>query len=194
MQTINEVKQNTVENLSKDFEVRGNDWHQGVAKDFLKELDNRQRELGINKNKARAAVKAFWQGNFPEALKLIWGNKVITDKQNSDAGYKTTITYTISGWGTYTEVYEHTSAAYLHKIDLSLEQDENPDYALKAVYHCYVSKRGTDFAGQYKSEDAAAWRSRNVATIYNFLFVGFEGRDLSISIGREHCFCKNKIS
>ena len=56
MQTINEVKQNTVENLSKDFEVRGNDWHQGVAKDFLKALDNRQRELGINKNKARVAV------------------------------------------------------------------------------------------------------------------------------------------
>ena len=64
MQSINEAKRIT-EKLSSDFEVQGNDWRTEETKKFLKRLDVRQAELGITKEKARDAVKAFWSGNFP---------------------------------------------------------------------------------------------------------------------------------
>jgi len=191
MYSINETKA-SVSKLSSDFEVRGNDWRTSEAKNFLKELDKRQAELGIDKEAARKAVAAYWVGNFPQALKCVWGKKVIEDFQKS--GYCTTMSYTVPGWGIYTEKVDHSpNQAYVHSVDLSLEGNENPDFALKSVYHCYVPKKGTDMTNHMK-EDSAMWRAKSVAQILNFLFVGFECRDLELCTSRGYCPCVNKIN
>lgn len=193
MQSINEAKRIT-EKLSSDYEIVGKDWHAEEAKKFLKLLDARQAELGISKENARKAVVAFWAGNFPEALKLIWGNKVKTEKTNGAGGYQQIITYHIPGWGTYTEEYDYSFNTYLHKISLSLEDNPNPDYYLGQVFFCYLKKNGagTDFVADQRRADHEAWFVR-VAKVWNCLFVGFESRDLSTVLSPCQCKLINPI-
>ena len=192
MQSINEAKRIT-EKLSADFEVQGNDWRTEETKKFLKRLDARQAELGITKEKAREAVKEFWSGNFPAALKLIWGNKVRTEKQNGAGGITSTITYTISGWGTYTETIDYSGFnTYVHKITLSLEDNPEPDFYLSSVYSCFCRRKGTDFVSDQRKADADAWKIR-VAKIWNCLFVGFETRALPDVLGLYYCRMANPI-
>jgi len=192
MQSINEAKRIT-EKLSSDFETQGKDWHTDEAKRFLKQLDARQDELGITKEKAREAVKAFWSGDFPGALKLIWGNKVRMEKTNAAGGIQTIITYTIPNWGVYTEVFDYSGFnTYVHKITLSLDENPEPDFYLSSVYSCYCKRKGTDFVADQRREDAAAWKVR-VSKIWNCLFVGFESRSLADVIGPYYCHLTNPI-
>jgi len=192
MQSINEAKRIT-EKLSSDFEIVGKEWHAEEAKKFLKQLDARQAELGITKENARKAVEAFWAGNFPEALKLIWGNKVKVEKSNGAGGYTQTITYHIPGWGVYTEQYDYSGFnTYLHKISLSLEGNPEPDYYLNQVFFCYVRRKGVDFTAEQRRADKAAWYVR-VSKIWNCLFVGFETRDLSSVLSNWNCKFINPI-
>ena len=59
MKSIHNIFEATDKKLSKDFEIIGSGYKADTAKAYLKALNLRQEELGLNYDDCRAAAKAF---------------------------------------------------------------------------------------------------------------------------------------
>lgn len=178
-ETINEAQ--TIK-LSKDWDVTWNDWHEEIAREFLKKMDDRASKLNITPKLAEKAVKEFWSGNFPKALKLIWGDKLRSTKEILNGGIKEVYTYIVKGYGTFIETYEQSVNAYSHKIELRLDNEEMSCYDLNNVMTCTCSRKGAgDFAQVVRQAEAQAYKLRS-NHILNCLFVGYCGKDLGMTL------------
>lgn len=168
--------------LSKDWEVIWSDWHESIARDFLKKMDERASKLNITTKLAERAVKEFWSGNFPKALKLIWGDKLRSTKEVLNGGIKEVYTYIVKGYGTFVETYEQSVNAYSHKIELRPENEEMSCYDLNNVMICSCSRKGAgDFAQVIRQTEQQAYQLRS-NHILNCLFIGFCGKDLAMTL------------
>lgn len=176
---INEVRESK---LSKDWTITWEDWHAPIARDFLKLMDERATELSITTEMAEKAVKEFWSGNFPKALKTLWGSKVRSTKETANGGTLETYTYIVPNYGVFTETYEQSINAYSHKITFKSVDEEASCYDLNNVMSCNVSRKGAgDFAQVVRQAEAQAYKLRS-NHILNCLFVGFCGKDLSMTL------------
>ena len=168
--------------LSKDWEITWTDWHASIAKDFLKLMDERASQLNITQNMAEDAIKEFWLGNFPKALKTIWGNKVRSTKETANGGTIEIYTYIVPKYGVFTETYEQSVNAYSHKIEFKSDNEEDTCYDLNNVMSCSVSRKGAgDFAQVVRCAEAQAYKLRS-NHILNCLFAGFAGKDLAVTL------------
>ena len=168
--------------LSKDWEISWTDWHAPIARDFLKKLDERASALNITKEMAENAVKDFWMGNFPKALKTIWGNKVRSTKETANGGTEETYTYIVKGYGEFTEVYKRAVNAYAHEITFHADDEDANSYDLTHIFSCTCVRKGTgDFNNAIRTAESQAYKLRS-NHILNCLFVGFAGRDLGVTL------------
>lgn len=69
MKSIYEAKIST--QLSKDFDVVGNDIAAVASRKFLKQLDEQVKQLRLDYEQCREAARLFKKGNFEGALKKI---------------------------------------------------------------------------------------------------------------------------
>lgn len=197
---IDEAK-NTPKVLSKDFEVCGNGWHKDEARKWLKTLDARAEELGLDYNQCRDAAKLWRSGEFEKSLKKIWGQKVRVTDRNEDNGYTTIREYTVKGWAVYTEIIKRSalSGDYLHSITVHYDNLEFPQFPLTNPFYVYIKKKTTglnsspdSFIGQQKAADSKEWEKR-VAHIYNCLFVGDDVRDCAVTLSGYNIKHINKL-
>lgn len=189
---INEAQ--TGKKLSKDFSLKGDDWHTEVARHYLKALDARVEELGLNYEQCRDAARLFKKGEFEKALKKIWGSKVKIDERNENNGYTHIITYTISNYAVFTEIIDYTSLqCYKHEISAEYIGVENPSYVLEKPLYIYIKRQQGDFTSQINTANKEGFMSVPCAWIYDFLFVGFDGRDLSSSLSKYHLKLENRL-
>lgn len=189
---INEAQ--TGKKLSKDFALKGDDWRTAVARHYLKALDARVEELGLNYEQCREAARLFKKGEFEKSLKKIWGSKVKVDERNENNGYTHIITYTISNYAMFTEIIDYTGLQYYrHEISAEYINIENPSYVLKKPLCIYIKKQQGDFAAQINAANKEGFASVPCAWIYDFLFVCFDGRDLSSSLSKYHLRLENKL-
>ena len=180
--------------LSKDFALKGDDWHTEVARHYLKELDARVEALGLTYEQCREAARLFKKGEFEKSLKKIWGNKVKVDERNENNGYTHIITYTISNYATFTEIIDYTGLQhYRHEITAEYINVENPSYVLEKPLYISVKKQQSDFASQINVANKEGFVTVPCAWIYDFLFVGFDGRDLSSSLSKYHLKLETKL-
>ena len=180
--------------LSKDFTLIGSDSKTDIARQYLKQLDDRMQELKLSYDQCREAAKLFKHCEFEHALKKIWGNKVKYDERNEENGYRTIRTYDVPGWAIYTETIETgVLGTYSHNIRIDFESVENPEYSLSNPISIYIKSKGTDFLAQREMANCDAFKNLSTAHIYNCLFVGFAGRDLSSALSRFHLKLSNKL-
>ena len=178
-ETINEARESK---LSKDWEVTWEDWHAPIARDFLKMMDERASELNITTEMAEKAVKEFWMGNFPKALRTIWGNKVRSTKETANGGTIEIYTYIVPKYGIFTETYEQSINAYSHKIEFKSFDEEKSCYDLNNVMICTCSRKGAgDFAQVVRQAEQNSYKLRS-NHILNCLFIGFAGKDLAVTL------------
>ena len=168
--------------LSRDWDITWTDWHAPIARDFLRKMDERASALNITKEMVEKAVKEFWSGNFPKALKTIWGSKVRSTKETANSGTLETYTYIVPNYGVFTETYEQSLTAYSHKITFKSVDEEASCYDLNNVMSCNVSRKGAgDFTQVVRQAEAQAYKLRS-NHILNCLFVGFYGKDLAMTL------------
>ncbi len=176
---INEAQERK---LSSGWTITWEDWHAPIAKEFLKKMDERATALNISQEMAEKAVKEFWMGNFPKALKTLWGNKVRSAREVANGGSIETYTYIIPKYGTFTETYEQSLNAYSHKIMFKSDDEEANCYDLNNVMACYCTRKGAgDFAQAVRQTEQQSYKLRS-NHILNCLFVGFAGKDLGMTL------------
>lgn len=184
---INEARE---QKLSQDWEIISNDWRKDSAKKFLKALDSRMSELELDIETVNNAIKTFWSGDFPKALKLIWKNKIKSSREESDGGSTITYTYTVDGYGTFTETYVHNLSNYKHSIDFEPDNADMSCYELKHLLMSTCTHKGINYGPLVDKANREAYKIKSLY-IMNTLFVGFACRELS------SVFCvlkrKNKI-
>lgn len=172
---INEVRD---KRLSQDWEIVANDWRRDSAKKYLRALDSRMEELNLSNDTVNNAVKAFWSGDFPKALKMIWKSKVRSSSEETDGGSTMTYTYIVPGYGTFTETYVHNLANYKHTIEFEPDNADVSCYELKHLFSAVCSHKGTTGSSQVEKANREAYKIKSIY-IMNTLFVGFGCRELS---------------
>ena len=160
------------EKLSRDFEV-GINVLSKQTKMWLKELDAAVERLGLDYDKCRTAAKQFKKGNFEEALKTIWGNKLEVDTMKSENGGNIVVkTYTIIDYATFTEKIEYKNGSFVHSITGTYIETPTPGYSLGTIIaiNGKADPSEIELVDDRKTREALA--ARNTANIYNILFVG----------------------
>lgn len=179
--------------LSQDFEIVSttNKYKLTNIKHFLKKLDDRQEELGLDYEKVRQAARLFKMGDFEGALKKIWPNKVKKDTEIENDGNLVTRKYTVRGWGEFTErISWLRPSKYIHTIQATYLDNPNPAFDLASVI--YVEERKPAQASSQEFErlvDAAnsrAFKEVPTALIYNIIFVGYGGTGISVPLTRNY--------
>ena len=194
MKSIHNIFEATDKKLSKDFEIIGSGYKADTAKAYLKALNLRQEELGLNYDDCRAAAKAFKQGDFEKALKIIWGNKVRIEEVNLNDSLITKRIYSIDGYAEFTETIEHSPlGGYIHSIKGEYFDNLAPSYGLGQVLYVAIKKMNSNNISYIEKINKEAFLSKPVAHIYNILFVGFEGRELTSSLSKVYLKLKNKL-
>ena len=113
MKNFNEIICEAEEFLSSDFEV-GKNVLSNQTKTWLKELDKAVKKNKLNYKQCRTAAKQFKTGDFESAVKTIWGDKVDIETTNSENGGNIKVkTYSINGYGTFTERVEYKNNAFI---------------------------------------------------------------------------------
>ena len=116
MRQINEMINEASERLSRDFEVGVNVLSK-QTKTWLKELDAAVERHNLNYDKCREAARKFKSGDFEDALKTIWGNRLEVDiTRSEDGGNITTKTYTAADYATFVEKIEYKNGTFVHTI------------------------------------------------------------------------------
>lgn len=190
MKSIYEAK--TPTQLSKDFDVVGNDISSVAARKFLKQLDARVKELGLNYEQCREAVRLFKKGDFEGALKKIWGkSKVKTSSNHSNDGLIETYIYDVNGYGTFTEKFVRKGLSmWSHTITAVYKDNPSPSYPLGTII-------STDLKSNNEREQELAslnaFARRSTAAIYNILFVNMDGYDMTSVLSKYHLKLRNKL-
>lgn len=190
MISIYEAKQNTI--LSKDFEVVGSDIYSVQSRKFMKQLDERVRELKLKYEQCRDAARLFKTGNFKAALEKIWGkNSVKTTELHSEGGSTETYVYTVDGYGEFRETISRKGMTqYSHKITAKYTDNPTPSFPLATVIDVNLPKSDD------RSQEAAlkdAFAGRSTAAIYNILFVCMDGYDMSKVLSKYHLKLRTKL-
>lgn len=194
MKSIHNIFEATDKKLSKDFEIIGSGYKADTAKAYLKALNLRQEELGLNYDDCRTAAKAFKQGDFEKSLKIIWGNKVRIEEANLNDSLTTKRIYSIDGYAEFTETIEHSPlGGYIHSIKGEYFDNLTPSYGLGQVLYVAIKKMNSNNISYIEKINKEAFLSKPTAHIYNILFVGFEGRELTSSLSKVYLKLKNKL-
>lgn len=190
MKSIYEAKTQT--KLSKDFEVVSKDLKSVASRKFLKQLDERVEQLGLDYEQCREAARLFKKGNFEGALKKIWGkSKVKTSTNHSNDGLTETYIYEINGYGTFTErVVRKGISMWSHTITAVYVDNPTPSYPLGTIISAEL-KSNNEREQELASLNAFAHRS--TAAIYNILFVNMDGYDMTASLSKYHLKLRNKL-
>lgn len=190
MKSIYEAKTQT--KLSKDFEVVSKDLKSTASRKFLKQLDERVEQLGLDYEQCREAARLFKKGNFEGALKKIWGkSKVKTSTNHSNDGLTETYIYEIDGYGTFTErVVRKGISMWSHTIAAVYVDNPTPSYPLGTIISAEL-KSNNEREQELASLNAFAHRS--TAAIYNILFVNMDGYDMTASLSKYHLKLRNKL-
>lgn len=178
--------------LSKDFEVVSKDLKSVTSRKFLKQLDERVEQLGLDYEQCREAARLFKKGNFEGALRKIWGkSKVKTSTNHSNDGLTETYIYEIDGYGTFTErVVRKGISMWSHTITAVYVDNPTPSYPLGTVINIEL-KSNDEREQELASLNAFAHRS--TAAIYNILFVNMDGHDMTASLSKYHLKLRNKL-
>ena len=171
MRQATEMINEASEKLSRDFEV-GVNVLSNQTKTWLKELDSRVVELGLNYDACRAAAKQFKTGDFESALKTIWGKRLEVDIVKSDGGNVTTKTYTAGDYAVFTEKIEYRNGSFIHVITGKYTETPMPGYSLGTIISVSGKADPSDVELAEDRATRAALSARNTANIYNILFVG----------------------
>lgn len=190
MKSIYEAK--TPSKLSKDFEVIGNDTAAVAARKYLKQLDARVEELGLDYEQCREAARLFKKGNFEGALKKIWGkSKVKTSTNHTNDGNIETYIYEVKDYATFTEKIIHKGiSTWTHTITAVYVDNPTPSYPLGTVISVEL-KSNNEREQELATLNAFAHRS--TAAIYNILFVNMDGYDMSSILSKYHLKLRNKL-
>lgn len=178
--------------LSKDFEVVGNDIYSEQSRKFLKALNDRVNELGLDYEQCREAARLFKKCNFKGALEKIWGKtRVKTTQLHSEGGATEVYIYTVNGYGEFKEIISRKGLTqYTHGITAKYDDNPSPSYPLATVIGTSISK-GTEKDQEMATKEAFAGRS--TAAIYNILFVNMDGYDMSKVLSKHHLKLKNRL-
>ena len=191
MISIFEVKKDT---LSKDFEITAKDIKATAARKFLKELDARVSELGLDYEQCREAARMFKKGNFEGALKKIWGGrKVKTSQNHSNNGSVETYTYEVDGYATFTEKFIRNGLSYSHTITAVYKDNPCPSKSLGTIIEVVLKPNSYDFEAAQERANREAFMNRSTAVIYNILFVNFDGYDMTSLLSRFCIKLRNKL-
>jgi hypothetical protein len=158
--------------LSRDFEVGVNVLSK-QTKSWLKALDAAVEKYGLSYDKCREAAKQFKTGDFENALKTIWGNKLEVDVVKSENGGNIVVkTYTAGDYAIFTEKIEYKNGTYVHSITGRYSEIPTPGYSLGTVIAISgkAEPAEIELIDDRKTREALA--ARNTANIYNILFVG----------------------
>lgn len=181
--------------LSKDFELVGSDIFTETAAKYLKELDARVNELGLDYQQCREAAKMFKQQNFQGALEKIWGkNKIKVDTNHMMDGAVETYTYTVVGYGVFKEQYTRKNGnTYIHTITATYDDNPCPSYPLGTIISVNLKANNYNFEDIQERANKEAFLGRSTAAIYNILFVNYDGSDMSRVLSKRHLRLKNKL-
>lgn len=194
MKSINNIFEATDKKLSKDFEIVGSGYKADVAKAYLKALAARQDELGLNYDVCREAAKVFKHGDFEKALKLIWGDKLRVEENNMSGSMVTKRSYYVEGYAEFTETIAYTDlGGYMHTITGEYMDNLTPSYSLGQVLSVIVKKSHGDPTVYAEKLNKESFMAKPTAHIYNILFVGFEGRELTTSLSKLYLKLKTKL-
>ena len=190
MKSIYEAKTST--KLSKDFDVVGNDVATVTARKFLKQLDERVDQLGLDYEQCREAARLFKKGNFEGALKKIWGkSKVKVSTNHTNDGNIETYIYEVKDYATFTEkIIRKGISTWTHTITAVYVDNPTPSYPLGTVINAEL-KSSNEREQELASLNAFAYRS--TAAIYNILFVNMDGYDMSSILSKYHLKLRNKL-
>lgn len=170
MKQFNEMINEASELLSRDFTV-GTNVLSNQTKSWLKQLDATVEKYKLSYDQCRNAARKFKLGDFEGALKTIWGKKLDVETTNSEnGGNKTVRTYTIDGYGVFTETIEYKEKSFIHTVTAKYDAVPTPGYSLGTV----ISTSGkAESSVDVVADNAAceAFSRRNTANIYNILFV-----------------------
>lgn len=173
MKDFNNIVNEASNRLSKDFEV-GVNVLSNQTKGWLKELDAAVDKYKLNYDKCRLAAKQFKQGNFEDALRTIWGNKLEVEITNSENGgnAKTKI-YRAGNYAVFTEKTIYKNTSFARTVTATYTTCSAPGYSLGTIITVNGKAEGdVDVAVDRASDTAFA--ARNTANIYNILFVGVD--------------------
>lgn len=189
MKSIFESK---TQKLSKDFEVIGQDLYSTLSRKYLKALDARVEELGLEYEQCREAARLFKRGDFFGALKKIWGkSKVKTEVSHSNDGNTEIYTYEVLGYATFTEKFIRKGLSmWSHTITATYITNPDPSYQLATVISAEC-KSNNEREHEMCTREAFACRS--TAAIYNILFVGMDGYNMSTCLSKYHLKLRNKL-
>lgn len=171
MRNIKTIINEESEKLSRDFEV-GVNVLSNQTKEWLIALDNAVEFYDFDYDKCRQAARKFKLGDFEEALKTLWGDKLDVDVNNSADGGDTIIkTYTVSDYAVFTEKIIYKNGSVVHTITGKYTSCPTPGYSLGTI----ISFSGKSDGNLEILDDRLtkkALSDRNTANIYNILFVG----------------------
>ena len=166
------------------------------AKKYLKLIDDAASRYKINYNKAREAATLFKQGDFEGALRKIWGNKLeIETVNNEEGGHTTTTTYTIDGYGTFTDkITRKGPDFYSRSITATYKDVPNPGFSLSSIVYVDVKRNGNNFEGQIERATLDAFKSVPCALIYNILFTCWDSTHVSTICSPLYIKLRKKLS
>lgn len=193
MRSIYEAK--TPSKLSKDFEVIGNDIATVAARKYLKQLDERVKELGLDYEQCREAARTFKKGDFEGALKKIWGkSKVKTTTNHTNDGMVESYIYDVDGYGTFTEKFVRKGMTmWSHTITAVYKDNPSPSYPLATVIGVELKSNVKDFDRLQELSTKESFLNRSTAAIYNILFVCMDGYDMTSVLSKRHLKLRNKL-
>lgn len=193
MKSIYEAK--TPTKLSKDFDVVGNDIATITARKFLKQLDERVEQLGLDYEQCREAARLFKKGDFEGALKKIWGkSKVKTSTNHTNDGNVETYIYDVDGYGTFTEKFVRKGLSmWSHTITAVYKDNPSPSFSLGTIIGVEVKRTSMDFDRLQELSTKESFLNRSTAAIYNILFVCMDGHDMTSVLSKYHLKLRNKL-
>lgn len=171
MKQFNEMVNEASDLLSRDFIV-GTNALSNQTKGWLKELDAAVEKYKLSYDQCRLAARKFKLGDFEGALKTIWGKKLDVEVVNSEnGGNKTVRTYTVDGYGVFTETIEFKDRSFIHSVTAKYNDCPTPGYSLGTIIS--VSGKCETSSIEVTADTLAgeAFSRRNTANIYNILFV-----------------------
>ena len=171
MRNITTIINEEAEKLSRDFEV-GTNVLSNQTKEWLVALDDAVDFYDFNYDTCRQAARKFKSGDFEEALRTLWGDKLDIDVNNSADGGDTTIkTYNVSDYAVFTEKIVYKNGSVVHSITGKYTSCPTPGYSLGTI----ISFSGKSDGNLEILDDQLtkkALSARNTANIYNIMFVG----------------------
>ena len=137
MKQFNEMVNEASDLLSRDFIV-GTNALSNQTKGWLKELDAAVEKYKLSYDQCRLAARKFKLGDFEGALKTIWGKKLDVEVVNSEnGGNKTVRTYTVDGYGVFTETIEFKDRSFIHSVTAKYNDATTADVTASATFSGY---------------------------------------------------------